>query len=251
MNQRLVDSEACKTEIDQIVENQKETLNESTDLMASVTEKYEASDLEWKNIITNATTQTENVKKLYEEFQNHLEFVESKREFFESRENYLQELVGREASASLFKTFHVRADHLQKSVTYWKWAVLAMAVLTILWVYLVFSWHPPSGDIFATVATSLRIIPAGVLLYFTIKQYSKERTAEEDYSFRAAVALTIIAYADEINDTSSRDDLVQNSVLELYKRQTDAGKPINGDTIKELMVTLKEIASSIKNITPH
>ena len=53
-----------------------------------------------------------------------------------------------------------------------------------------------------------------IVLFFTIKQYVRERTFQEEYAFRSAIALTVQAYGDIAG--SKKEDLISKAVENIY-----------------------------------
>lgn len=169
---------------------------------------------EIKEKLTSFTTQEQKNNE-------HLNFIESKRAFFDERNKYLEELIGREVGASLFETFKQRKKELEKTVLLWTIAVPVAAVATILWVTYLFSNGPVNTSIdiwweyFAL--NSIKTVPAVFLLLFAINQYRKERNFQEEYAFKSAVALTIKAYADQLKEDENKDKLIFDAVFGVYQ----------------------------------
>jgi len=84
-----------------------------------------------------------------------------------------------------------------------------------------------------------------------MRQYSRERTIQEEYAFKSAIALTINAFADKISETgtSGRDKLILESVTKVYDTPlimkeknrlfSFRTKPLN-DTLKHMTELVKE-----------
>lgn len=194
--------------------------------------------------------------KQVETNQGHLAFVEGKREFFEERVKYLEDLIGREVGASLFETFKQRKNELENPVKFWRWAVPIMSIATVLWVFFLFKNQILITDINvwwqAFAINTLKTIPAIFILYFSISQYRKERNFQEEYAFKSAVALTIKAYSNQLSDSKNKDALIMEAVLNVYKtpiednryerlKNKGAMKTINTmiDTTSELVKKVK------------
>ncbi|WP_458526907.1 hypothetical protein [Onishia taeanensis] len=165
---------------------------------------------------------TESQQRVYEElaerFKNKLQFVESKQEYFKERNEYLDDLIGREVGASLFETFKQRKKELISSIGFWKWSVPITSVVAVLWIFFLFG----NGDLSslswqAIFVNSLKALPAVGLLLFSISQYAKERNFQEEYAFKSAVALTVNSYADQLSDESNKDKLIMQSVSQIYR----------------------------------
>lgn len=191
-------------------------------------------------------------ERLIAQFTNDLEFVESKRTFFEERNEYLDTLIGREVGVSLFETFKQRKNELEKPVNRWLWIVIGASILTFVAVLAIFTngfgyfgglGIPTSFTWQQVIVNSLKSSPFFFLLFYSISQYNKERGFQEEYAFKSAVALTIKAYADIVKKEELKDEMIVNSVTAVYKSPTmhkaKLTKDENAilDTAKELIAT--------------
>lgn len=187
------------------------------------------------------------LKKLFED---KLSFVEGKFDFFSERNQYLDDLIGREVGASLFETFKQRKGELSASISFWKWSVPITAVATIFWIFFLFG----NGDLAnlewqVIFVNSLKALPAIGLLLFSISQYTKERNFQEEYAFKSAVALTVNSYADQLVVEENKDKLIMDSVNEIYKtplasKHKDAENKSLTGTGKELTEVAKSLLKS-------
>ena len=190
-------------------ENLKEQFNKQNGIVNDLIKKLEDKDNKFEESL--------------EKINQNLKYVEDKKEYFEERNEYLNELIGREAAASLFKTFGDRKQELILTVNFWKWAVFATTFIALAGIIAVFT---NLFGVFGTAAeelqwpylltNSLKTIPFFILLYFTIRQYNRERNFQEEYAFKSAVALTINAYS-EMVDESNKNELILNSVFGIYQ----------------------------------
>ncbi len=205
---------------DQKKEESEELLLEARNSSKELLEIIKSYSTDIKNQNKN-----KNYSNLVAAFNKKLQFVEDKKEYFEGRNQYLDDLIGREVGVSLFETFKQRKNELAPSVTFWKWSVPIMAIATIAWIFFLFG----NGDISEIsievfAINSLKTIPALFLLLFSISQYTKERHFQEEYAFKSAVALTVNAYADQLNEVANKDKLIMDSVNEIYKTPIDQPK---------------------------
>lgn len=187
----------------------------------------------------------QNSKDLYKQFEKLLEKVESKTEFFDERNRYLNDLIGKEVGVSLFATFKQRKEEFQAPLKLWRWAVPVSALATVIWIFVLFG----NGDLSQLswqvfLANTFKALPAAGLLFFAISQYVKERNFQEEYAFKSAVALTIEAYAETLHDPKSKDKMIIESVSKVYQspinqRNVDLSKAneqnIKFDDLKSLI----------------
>jgi hypothetical protein len=234
-----------------ILEQQEQNKLQSDKKLKELQDLYSETNLKLDENIKTILSQIEDFKKQVLTNQGHLEFVEGKRKFFEERIVYLENLIGREVGASLFETFKQRKIELHGPVIFWRWAVPAMAIATIAWVFFLFSHQPDIKEINlwwqAFAVNTLKSIPSIFLLLFAINQYRKERNFQEEYAFKSAVALTIDAYSSRLSDLGNKDKLIMEAVLSIYKTPIEEkhGERIKTktalDTIKTMVDTTKEL----------
>jgi hypothetical protein len=231
----LKNSDDKKNDIDSIESESKELLAELKDLLQGNNESNK--------------TQHELYTKLVQSFEEKLNFVEAKKEYFEERNTYLDDLIEREVGASLFETFKQRKTELITSIGFWKWTVPITAAATIAWIFFLFG----NGDLSnlawqVILVNSLKVLPAVGLLLFAISQYVKERNFQEEYAFKSAVALTINSYADQLNDNTNKDKMIMESVTQIYKSPIHSKVAVKDQSA--IVASAKELVETAKSIVP-
>jgi len=187
-------------------------------------------------------------KDLYKQFETLLAKVESKTDYFDERNKYLNDLIGKEVGVSLFATFKQRKEEFKAPLNLWRWAVPISAIATVIWIYILFG----SGDLSQLswqvfLANTFKALPAAGLLFFAISQYVKERNFQEEYAFKSAVALTIEAYAETLHDPKSKDQMILDSVSKVYQSPINHRKVDLGQT-NEQNIKFDEFKSLITDI---
>lgn len=235
-----------------ILDQQEQNKVNSDKKLLELQELYAATNTKLSDHVNTVLSQIGDFKKQVESNQANLEFVESKKAFFEERITYLEALIGREVGASLFETFKQRKVELNESLKFWRAAVPVMAVLTVLWVFFLFKNQVTGADMNlwweAFALNTLKSIPAIFLLIFSITQYGKERTFQEEYAFKSAVALTIDAYASRIQDPKSKDTLIMEAVLNIYRTPIEE-KQSGKIKSKKTLDIIKTATDTISNLT--
>jgi hypothetical protein len=254
INDLLNRSTDSNSKLTAILQQQEENKRQSDTKLATLEADYSSTIKVFADKIKEAEDNVQDFKKQSEQHREHLTYVEGKRSFFEERITYLESLIGREVGASLFETFKQRKTELQKPVIFWRWAVPAMSLATIGWIFFLFYNQPHDGGANvwweAFAVNTLKSIPAIFLLLFAINQYRKERNFQEEYAFKSAVALTIDAYAGRLQDVVNKDKLIMEAVLGVYKtpieerQQAKIKNKTLLDTFKTVTETSKEL---IKN----
>ena len=88
-----------------------------------------------------------------------------------------------------------------------------------------------------------------IVLLFTIKQYVRERTFQEEYAFRSAIALTVQAYGDIAG--TKKEELIMKAIATIYSLPSMMKEKSNnffGYRSKILNDTMKEVNETLKTI---
>ncbi|WP_051054046.1 hypothetical protein [Fibrella aestuarina] len=220
-------------EIKQIIDEKKLDLNQTV-------KDFDAQKSQNDNYISE-------LSKMSDQFSAMLGIVEGKTKYFEERNVYLDNLIGREVGASLFETFKQRKNELKQPLNFWKWAVPATSIFTIIWIFALFYHFNEYTDLnqrwqlFAL--NTLKTIPAIVLTFFAVNQYRKERNFQEEYAFKSAVALTISEYANKLTIVENKDKLIMEAVTGIFSSPIERRQKHDdqkSDSVFETVKTLKE-----------
>ena len=223
-----------------------------TDAQKVFSEHKSENEAEKKKISTLLIDLDERLNR----YNKHLTSVEEKKDFFDERNQYLTDLIGREVGVSLFETFKQRKTELIPSVNFWKYAVPIVGAITIIGIYAIFTnffglIKDSSGlqewQLFAL--NSLKSAPMIYLLIFVSRQYSLERHFQEEYAFKSAVALTIQAYTEQLENSENKDKLILESVDKVYDTpfQIKKKKQQDKDSSKDLIETAKNFSVAVKD----
>ncbi|WP_062268528.1 hypothetical protein [Endozoicomonas arenosclerae] len=252
LNQATVNAE----KISSIYQSGKEKTEEIKSFLSEEKDNFKAHNSKSESVLTDFENTLDRLKQKDERYEDKLNVVEGKTDYFEERNNYLNDLIGREVGASLFETFKQRKSELSKPVEFWRWVVPISAVLTVFWIFFLFGdTDLKTISLYVFAVNSLKSIPAVFLLLFSISQYTKERNFQEEYAFKSAVALTVNSYADQLKNNDNKDKLILESVMEIYRSPVQGIKQssdtkINNkqafDTINNLIDTAKELVRSSK-----
>lgn len=214
--------------LNSIIEQQDQNKAAADKKLQELQELYNTTNEKLLENITSINIQLKEFEKQNETNNEHLKFIEGKRDFFEERITYLDNLIGREVGVSLFETFKQRKIELNKPVIFWRWAVPVMSIATVIWILCLFSGQSDVVDNSlwwqSFALNTIKSIPVILLLLFSINQYRKERNFQEEYAFKSAVALTIDAYSNRITDTSNKDKWIMEAVNGIYKTPIEEAK---------------------------
>jgi hypothetical protein len=130
---------------------------------------------------------------------------------------------------------------------------------TGIWLSLVYtndSLKPHTGNIyFDIVLYAVKSAIAFVILGFAINQYSKERTLQEEYAFKEAVAVTINAYADQLQGETDADrrKMIMDTIDKMYsspKIHSDKNNSLFGFRQKDVKDIVEKVLSEAKDFVP-
>ena len=227
--------EARKSEVEEVANtvgnvrnnrNQIETLvREATDLkgqVQSVTEslKSELDDAKGQgNANKKQQKQVDDALALATEAR---EKLEGDAEFIEGKREEIVDLTGMAAGGALGGKFEDRCKTLSTASGWWLLGIGIAAIAAAGWIAVASIYFQPPAETNAWLALVWKLgllLPAGFILGFVGQQYAKERALQEEYAFRSAVAITLNAFADQLDnsdDGSKRQKLIAETVEKLY-----------------------------------
>lgn len=181
-------------------------------------------------------------------------------EFVDSKREEIVRLTGMAADGSLGSKFDQRQGKLADGLSFWKWGVPVVTLLSILWVIVVFTWLPAhTENVWINLLVNLlKTTPAFILMGFVFSQYGKERNLQEEYAFKSAVAMTLTAYSSMLekrddDGNKTRQEMLLKSIQQVYMQpRIHSDKPdkiyaMNGKHLKEAIQTLSEAVKNIKS----
>lgn len=198
--------------------------------------------------ITEATTLREKLEEALKSIE--LTHIASKQtaEWIAGKRGEITELTGKAADGSLGGTFRSRKDELKSSVKTWAWIAAISTIIAAAYVPIAFIVIPsPSGGDWLTLVANLgKLFPVMLFLGFVLRQYSRERSFLEEYSFKTAVALVVNAYADQLagngsGQAKSLADFADDQVAfsKYLETKDDDRKKLIKETVDRLFTTPK------------
>lgn len=258
LNRLLNTSTATNESINSLLTQQNTNLDTITKKIEEEKTAYTAFQKDIKELKELFNTEIENGGKKNIEFDKMLASVLEQSKTFDKQILVLNELIGKEGAVRLFNTFNDRKKDLDAPVKRWAWIVIGTGVAALLLIIGIFTNFfglittmpmPQSIDWQFLVINSLKSTPIMIVLFFTIKQYVRERTFQEEYAFRSAIALTVQAYGDISG--SKKEDLILQAVSTIYSLPSmmkDKPTSFFGYRSKTLTDTMKEINETLKTI---
>lgn len=95
------------------------------------------------------------------------------------------------SDSSLTNSFNERKKEIDKSISFWKWALIASVVITSIPLYLAYSKlqaMPTQADLYLFLIRLLLSLPIGLFAYFSSGQYKNERLMQEKYAFKSTAS---------------------------------------------------------------
>lgn len=233
-------------------------LNQQESNLTKTKENIAQYSKEYKELQAAITSVLDEAGNRFETIEKHLEYVSSKKEFIEEKEREIIKLTGKAADGVLGHTFFTRKNMLNWSTWIWLVILVAIVIGSGFWIHFVFTnLSANTGTAWVDLLiNTVKASPALILVGFAINQYSKERSLKEEYAFKAAVAMTINAYADEISKAfkdkdESRERMILESIQKVYLppkfyQENNGGLFSNGS--KELNETLKVMSETLKEL---
>lgn len=258
LNRLLNTSTATNESINGLLTQQNTNLDTITKKIEEEKTVYTAFQKDIKELKELFNTEIENGGKKNIEFDKMLASVLEQSKTFDKQILVLNELIGKEGAVRLFNTFNDRKKDLDAPVKRWAWIVIGTGVAALLLIIGIFTNFfglittmpmPQSIDWQFLVINSMKSTPIMIVLFFTIKQYVRERTFQEEYAFRSAIALTVQAYGDISG--SKKEDLILQAVSTIYSLPSimkDKPTSFFGYRSKTLTDTMKEINETLKTI---
>lgn len=258
LNRLLNTSTATNESINSLLTQQNTNLDTITKKIEEEKTVYTAFQKDIKELKELFNTEIENGGKKNIEFDKMLASVLEQSKTFDKQILVLNELIGKEGAVRLFNTFNDRKKDLDAPVKRWAWIVILTGVAALLLIIGIFTNFfglittmpmPQTIDWQFLVINSLKSTPIMIVLFFTIKQYVRERTFQEEYAFRSAIALTVQAYGDISG--SKKEDLILQAVSTIYSLPSmmkDKPTSFFGYRSKTLTDTMKEINETLKTI---
>lgn len=248
----LADGQKKNTGISEIEDRGKKLTDELNVALGVIKKAYEDYQESSSDLIEQQTAQASESKRVMDEAEKLYKFIKGK-------EEEIIRLTGMAADGSMGSKFNTRSDEIGTVLFWWRWAVPITIALAIVWVIAIFVCFPSVAFASPWANFSVNLLktsPAFILMGFVMTQYSKERNLREDYAFKAAVAMTINAYADILQEgdsdkNRSRQKLILAALKQVHtppKLHSDKGGTLFSWRAKDLRGALHELNESIRGI---
>ena len=171
-----------------------------------------------------------------------------------AKEAEINRLLGQANDGSLGAKFHERQEKIQK----YSYILIALIIIalgaTSWWTFRVFKTYTVQ-DWMTFVMNMIRTSPAWFLVWWLIGRYTSERKLQEEYAFKASVAMSMRNHSELLNDSdkgnqderATRQIMLQRALENIYKNPnskekglTISSKSIN-DSLKQLIEIMKKM----------
>jgi hypothetical protein len=254
INQFHTTGSTVSAKLDSLLATQQTNLAAATERQQEEQEAFEEFSTEHatlKGVIQQELSEFEDKKN---EFDGHLTFAQETETYLQAKRDEINKLTSFAADGALGHSFNARRDTLNTSVKFWR-NILPIATLgTLIWILVIFSGGFGKIPLLASATdnpwlnlllNTLKTSPLVLFLLFTIKQYNRERNLQEEYAFRAAVAMTISAYADKLTTEPNKEKIILESVQRVYTSPRISA-PDGGFGLR---LPSKEVTELLKNLT--
>lgn len=199
-------------------------------------QQYQKDFTEIKEQNKDSLKNAEKAKKLMEEIL--------------SKEVEINRLLGQANDGSLGAKFHERQEKIQ-NYSYIFIALIIVALgATSWWTFCVFKTYTVQ-DWMTFVMNMIRTFPAWFLVWWLIGRYTNERKLQEEYAFKAAVAMSMRNHSELLNDSdkgnqderATRQIMLQRALENIYKNPNskEKGLTISSKSINDFLKQLIEI----------
>lgn len=171
-----------------------------------------------------------------------------------AKEKEINRLLGQANDGSLGAKFHERQEKIQNYSYIFMALVIVALGATSWWTFRVFKTYIVQ-DWMTFGMNMIRTFPAWFLVWWLIGRYTNERKLQEEYAFKAAVAMSMRNHSELLNDSdkgnqderATRQIMLQRALENIYKNPnskekglTISNKSIN-DSLKQLIEFMKKM----------
>ena len=254
INQFHTTGSTVSTKLDALLQTQQEHLASMEERQSEEQSAFEEFTEEYTAFKTEAAQQAETFEVRNQQFGEHLTFAQETETYLQAKRDEINKLTAFAADGALGHSFNARRDLLDVNVKYWRQLLPWLCGITLFWILVVFTGFfglipkltAATDNVWLNVLlNSLKTSPLVFFLVFVIRQYNRERNLQEEYAFRAAVAMTISAYADKLTTEENKEKIVLESVQRVYTTPR-ISVPESGFGFR---LPSREMADVLKNLT--
>ena len=209
-----------KNQIDAILND----VEEQNKIMKQFDDNMKIHEQKMQERVKFADDYKNQVEEFQEQYKKHVQEHETKRkELIETAEGLIikaRHALGATTAHKLGAAFHARQEKLSDKITkrWWIGVVIGSSVCAIgIGLYTVMNVGEDAGNAIILLRSLLIFIALGVA-GFAGKQYSKNKAAEEDYAYKAALVQSYPGLAEEFaKDPGLREEYVRRLLEEILQ----------------------------------
>jgi DNA repair exonuclease SbcCD ATPase subunit len=208
--------EKRKTDIEKITGVAKEFQTDLEETKTSISNTQQEVENEAQTINERYETvlkKTDQINDYEERLEDSLSEIEARSERLDEQEtdinqlsDQISDLLNGAIAASLDRNFTDQKEELESGVRFWKWSTfVAIGVLIGFAVYIFQDITQVSEFGIGTVSRATLLLPALIGVWFTSKNYSRQRKLMEEYTFKATLAQTLEPSRDVLESQLTSD----------------------------------------------
>jgi methyl-accepting chemotaxis protein len=226
---------SINAQCDTVLKKLREELESVDKQQKEINKQNEEIDATNKRLSSEVASESAKVKEAFETVTQHKDEV--------------AKMMGYIADGTLSHSFNHRKQEVTKSIRWWGlWTILSLVAL-IAWIFIVFTFFSAhtSNEWVNVIINSVKSSPLAFVFGYALAQLSKERLIKEEYAYREAVALTLTAYLEQLDDENNTDrkNLLLQTVEKLYT------KPLvtKSETLSPIKIKSKDFIDVMTNLT--
>lgn len=229
-------------------------INQASESIKNVNAQLEAQKTDFgtlKDSIQNCETELLNTAQTANDT---LKTILNSKDQIAARMKEAAELLGMSADAALGGKFNKREADVRNSLIGWRYAVVGSVVLAVAWAVTVFLCLATKTDLpyLDIIVNLVKTTPGFVLMGYVMAQYNKERAIEEEYAFKAAIAMTINAYANLLQENDSetnktRQTMLLDAIKQVYAKPQMHREDVSAKTYKNAASELMDVLKNLKS----
>ena len=222
-------------EVQASIKNYTEQIEKHKEQVEEIEQRLSEDEKKSKEVIEYNISEAEKLKKLSDEATRIQE--------------QLEKLLTPAIARDLQSTFRIRKKWLFWSTIVWFIITVSITIFLAWYIFKLFSNGDFSFEIEKVIVAGIKRLPIVTILYFSLRQFNKTRSLEEEYAFRESIATSLMAYAEQIKgDANRKDQLIQETVNKLYESPTKSNKLLSQKDKSKADSNLKELIELVKEL---
>lgn len=223
-------------------------INQANDNLKNLNAQIDTQKSEFSNLKSDITKSEDELFSTIQTTNDTLKNISNSKQQITERMAEATNLLGLSADAALGGKFNNRETTVRKTLFWWRIAIGITAGTAVIWAICVFEHFASNSGIplLDILVNLVKTSPGFIIMGYVMAQYNKERAIEEEYAFKAAIAMTINSYANllqenDSDENRSRQKMLLEAVKQVYTKP-QMHKENEKNNSRELIEILKELA---------